>query len=92
VGRAQGLVVGVTITGVGTPAVGVGEGVGLPRGVEVKNTRVGEGVGLLEPRKVEGPNRLRTKLNTMTMLKMVVKILTLRLLRRLYLDRPTLPS
>jgi hypothetical protein len=74
------------MTGVGTPAVGVGEGVG------VKKNGVGTGVGSLDPWKTSGPIRLSTKLTMIMILKIVVKILALRLLRRLDEDRLTLSS
>lgn len=81
--------VGVTITGVGMPAVGVAleKGVGLLIGSGVGKTRVGKAVGSAEPRKTSGPTKLRTKLRTIIMLKRVVNILALRLLRCCFLDR-----
>jgi hypothetical protein len=61
----------------------VGEGVA--KGVKVGYKNVGVGGGWLEFRVTKDPTRLKTTLNTMTMLKMVVRILAPRLLRRLYL-------
>ena len=86
--RPHGFEVGVTSTGVGTPAVGTGEAVGrlITTGVEV-----GGGGEFVEPLKKKDPARLRTTLSTIRMLKTVVKILVLRLDRR-YLDRLTLSS
>jgi len=63
---------------VGTPAVGTGEDVGrlITAGVEVG------GGGELSPLKKKDPARLKMTLNTIRMLKMVVRILVLRLDRR----------
>ncbi len=76
----------MTTMGVGTPGVGVS--VGVTTGAGVKNTRVGRGVGCVR-RNADGPIRLRMKLKTTSRLKTVVKILALRLLRALRLDRAT---
>jgi hypothetical protein len=68
--------VGVTASGVGTAAVGVG----LAIGTAVAMMRVGKGVGSVDLRNVWGPTRLRIKLSTTMMLKTAVMILALRLL------------
>jgi hypothetical protein len=83
VARGQGLAFGVTKIGVGMPGLGVSEGVGLPKGAGVGNTRVGVGATSRESLNMNEPTKLSTTLTTTTTLKMVVMILAPRLLRRL---------
>jgi len=64
---------------VGTPAVGTGEDVGR---LVTTGVKVGGGGGFPDPLKKKDPARLKMTLNTIRMLKMVVRIFVLRLDRR----------
>jgi hypothetical protein len=94
--RSHGLVVGVTITGVGTSGVGVtiAVGVSVGRGTAVGNTRVGMGVGSSEPPEAKGPIRPSTTLNTKSTLNAIMMIWAPRLGRCFFcfLDRLILAS